>query len=166
MSPMVQIARRDRTLEHHRTPPPNCLRAMFQKLHLRTGEPPVAIRERVAGPNDTICSLIERNVTIGTAVPNNDREWRARRDSNSRRPYSWSGVIRPLRIKRVSLTVSESLPLFPRERLYSGRRGTSHLCPHRKSVDFIDHFVGAFFLDKASRLCEQQASAVLVIVWP
>jgi hypothetical protein len=54
---------------------------MFQKLHLRTGEPPV-IRERVAGPNDTICSLIERKVTIGTAVPNNDREWRATADED------------------------------------------------------------------------------------
>jgi hypothetical protein len=29
---------------------------------------------------------------------------------------------------------------------------------------FIDHFVGAFFLDKASRLYEQKASAVLVII--
>jgi len=28
----------------------------------------------------------------------------------------------------------------------------------------MDHFVGAFFLDKASLLCEQKASAVLVIV--
>jgi hypothetical protein len=31
---------------------------------------------------------------------------------------------------------------------------------------FIDHFVGAFLLDKESRLCEQKASGVLVIVQP
>jgi hypothetical protein len=31
---------------------------------------------------------------------------------------------------------------------------------------FIDHFVGAFLLNKASRLHEQKASAVLVIVQP
>jgi hypothetical protein len=55
---------------------------MFQKLQLRTGEPPVAIRERVIGPNDAICSLTERNVTIGIAVPNNDREWRAIQNKN------------------------------------------------------------------------------------
>ncbi len=35
---------------------------------------------------------------------------------------------------------------------------------HRKSVDLLNNLVSAFFLDKASRLCEQKASAVLVIV--
>jgi hypothetical protein len=65
MSPMVRIARHDRRLEHH-----------------RTGEPRVAIRERVTGPNDAIWSLVERNVTIGTVVPNNDREWRATVDED------------------------------------------------------------------------------------
>jgi hypothetical protein len=33
---MVQIVRRDRRLEHPRAPPPNRLRAMFQKLRRRS----------------------------------------------------------------------------------------------------------------------------------
>jgi hypothetical protein len=33
MWPMMQIARRDRRLEHDRTPPPNRLRPIFRKLH-------------------------------------------------------------------------------------------------------------------------------------
>jgi len=38
------------------------------------------------------------------------------------------GVRGPLRVIRISLTMSESLPLIPREQRYSGRRGTSYLC--------------------------------------
>jgi hypothetical protein len=36
--------------------------------------------------------------------------------------------------------------------------------PSPEVRSFIDHFVGAFLLGKTSRLCEQKASAVLVIV--
>ncbi|MBN9601516.1 MAG: hypothetical protein J0G33_01130 [Afipia felis] len=32
---------------------------------------------RISGPNDAICSLMERHETLGSAVPIIDREWRA-----------------------------------------------------------------------------------------
>jgi hypothetical protein len=35
-------------------------------------------------------------------------------------------------------------------------------CHHRKSVDFLDHFVGAFFLAQASPLYKQEAREFLV----
>lgn len=42
-------------------------------------------RIRITGPNDAICSLMERHDNIGVLVPIIDRNWRARRDSNSSR---------------------------------------------------------------------------------
>jgi hypothetical protein len=36
--------------------------------------------------------------------------------------------------------------------------------PSPEVIRFIDHFVGGFFLDKASRLYDQKANAVPVIV--
>lgn len=38
---------------------------------------------RIKGPNDAICDLIDRHEKMGAMVPNFDRDWRARRDSNS-----------------------------------------------------------------------------------
>jgi hypothetical protein len=38
--------------------------------------------------------------------------------------------------------------------------------PSPEVSGFIDHFVGGFFLDKASRLYDRKASAVPVIVEP
>jgi len=42
----------------------------------------------------------------------------------------------------------------------------SEQCPSPEVSRCIDHFVGAFFLDNASCLHEQDASAVLVIIQP
>jgi hypothetical protein len=46
------------------------------------------------------------------------------------------------------------------------RRSPHIICTTTEVSRFIDHFVGAFLLNKASRLHEQKASAVLVIVQP
>ena len=83
----------------------------------------------------------------------------AARKNFVRRPeksFSTASVI------RVTVTMSLSLPLIPRSRRYSGHRDTSHSCHHRKSVDLS--ITSSAVLDKASRLHEQKASAVLVIV--
>ena len=46
---------------------------------------------RITGPNDAICDLIERHEKMGAVVPNIDREWRTRQDSNLR-PTPSEGV--------------------------------------------------------------------------
>ena len=66
-----------------------------------------------------------------------------------------NGVIRAI------LTVRRSLPVYPEKQTFSEPVGMSQRCHHRKSVDF-DHFVGAFFLAKASRLYKQEAREMLV----
>src|SRR6266478_3912891 len=43
-------------------------------------------------------------------------------------PDSWSGVIRPVRVNRVVLTVVRPLPVYPDERTSSDRPGMSGWC--------------------------------------
>jgi hypothetical protein len=54
-------------------------------------------------------------------------------------------------------------PLLRRKRKFTAVDGTCETYHHRKSVD-LSITSSAFFLDKASRPCEQKAGAVLVIV--
>ena len=70
-------------------------------------------------------------------------------------------AVRPLMsqlVKSAILSFGRSLAVCPDKQTFSELVGMSQR--------FIDHFVGAFLLDKASRLHEQKASAVLVIVQP
>ena len=65
-----------------------------QWLRLFVGEVRIGPEQiRIKGPNDAICELIERHDKMGAMVPNFAREWRARRDSNSRPSESKSDAL-------------------------------------------------------------------------